>query len=139
MSDPFNCPKCGAHDYGLFAASLVGCPHCNKTELTALRARLADIESQAGDATEYGLAQINLELRGMVVDARAKLAAAERDAARYRHLRSLKGLTVIFRDHVRFKTSSGNKLIEVRTIGEYDLDAALDAMQPRSCGEGEQL
>lgn len=38
VQDPFNCPKCWAHDYGLFAASMVGCPHCLQAELTASRA-----------------------------------------------------------------------------------------------------
>lgn len=35
--DPFNCPKCGAHDYGLFAGSMVGCPHCLTAERDALK------------------------------------------------------------------------------------------------------
>lgn len=44
--EPFNCPKCGAHDYGLFAAAMVGCPHCMQTELTELRALLAEREKE---------------------------------------------------------------------------------------------
>ena len=37
MFDP-NCPKCGAHDYGLFRASMVGCPHCLRADNERLRA-----------------------------------------------------------------------------------------------------
>lgn len=36
-NDPFNCPKCGAHDYGLFAAAMVGCPHCMRSEIEQLK------------------------------------------------------------------------------------------------------
>jgi hypothetical protein len=42
MSDPFNCPKCGAHDYGLFAAALQDCPHCQRAEIERLRRELAE-------------------------------------------------------------------------------------------------
>ena len=50
--DPFNCPQCGAHDYGLFASSMLGCPHCLLAENTALTAKLEkanrDIEIECG-------------------------------------------------------------------------------------------
>lgn len=36
-ADPFNCPECGAHDYGLYAVSLGCCPHCMKAENARLR------------------------------------------------------------------------------------------------------
>lgn len=38
--DPFNCPKCGAHDYGLYAAGMLPCPHCLMAENAALRAEV---------------------------------------------------------------------------------------------------
>lgn len=44
MSDPFNCPKCGSHDYGLFAASMQGCPHCMRADLSAANVRIAVLE-----------------------------------------------------------------------------------------------
>lgn len=37
-SPPFNCPVCGAHDYGLYAIAVGGCPHCMRAELERLRA-----------------------------------------------------------------------------------------------------
>lgn len=32
-ADPFNCPTCGAHDYGLYLATAGGCIHCIKARL----------------------------------------------------------------------------------------------------------
>lgn len=43
-TDPFNCPKCGAHDYGLYAAGLLPCPHCQAAELAAAHTRNAELE-----------------------------------------------------------------------------------------------
>jgi hypothetical protein len=43
--DPFNCPKCGAHDYGLFASAMVGSPHCTRAENDRLRAALKRIKA----------------------------------------------------------------------------------------------
>jgi hypothetical protein len=40
LEDPFNCPKCGAHDYGLYRAAMQGCPHCLSAENKRLRADL---------------------------------------------------------------------------------------------------
>jgi hypothetical protein len=40
--DPFNCPKCGAHDYGLYLMPVGECPHCMKKERDALKAALAE-------------------------------------------------------------------------------------------------
>ena len=37
MADPFNCPTCGAHDYGLYLATAGGCIHCMKADLEQLR------------------------------------------------------------------------------------------------------
>ena len=35
INDPFNCPTCGAHDFGLYAVALCGCPHCMRAQLEA--------------------------------------------------------------------------------------------------------
>lgn len=40
--DPFNCPTCGAHDYGLHAAAFGGCPHCMKAQLDRLRSQVQE-------------------------------------------------------------------------------------------------
>jgi hypothetical protein len=32
QADPFNCPDCGSHDFGLYVGSIGECPHCLKSE-----------------------------------------------------------------------------------------------------------
>lgn len=44
---PFNCPKCGAHDYGLYAAGLLPCPHCQARDLAAARQEIAALKADA--------------------------------------------------------------------------------------------
>jgi ribosomal protein L37E len=41
-SDPFNCPKCGAHDYGL---NRPACPHCGYTDPNCTPEQQAKIEA----------------------------------------------------------------------------------------------
>ena len=64
MFDP-NCPKCGAHDYGLFRTSMVGCPHCLRADNERLRGLLADaaedIEHWGGYASPYFQDKWNLQ------------------------------------------------------------------------------
>lgn len=48
MSDPFNCPKCGRHDFGLLGV----CPSCQKDEIERLRSRLAEAERFMGAASQ---------------------------------------------------------------------------------------
>ena len=43
---PMNCPKCGAHDYGLFAAALQDCPHCQRAEIESLTAENAALREE---------------------------------------------------------------------------------------------
>ena len=50
--DP-NCPKCGAHDYGLFAAALQDCPHCLRAELAAARALLREAQNYVIDIQDF--------------------------------------------------------------------------------------
>lgn len=66
--DPFNCPKCGSHDYGLFAGSCLPCPHCLIAEKNALERSLREREEQLRAAEKE----------------RDEL---KKDAARYRWLR----------------------------------------------------
>lgn len=42
LADPFNCPTCGAHDYGLYAGKFGECVWCLKRERNALKAKLAE-------------------------------------------------------------------------------------------------
>jgi hypothetical protein len=64
MKDSFNCPRCGAHDYGLFAASMLPCVHCAIKERDDLLAALSGI-------VERDLAYYN----GYVTDGRIPEAA----------------------------------------------------------------
>lgn len=52
MDDPFNCPKCGAHDWGLFRAACLGCPHCATNRIQELEGALRKIGAYETDARE---------------------------------------------------------------------------------------
>lgn len=62
--DSFNCPKCGAHDYQLFAAALQGCPHCLRAELadekefSRQQVRLVAAHASNGERLERELADV---------------------------------------------------------------------------------
>ena len=58
MSDPFNCPKCGAHDFGLYAPNIGECPHCLKDERNALREELERADKRI-DELEQALREAN--------------------------------------------------------------------------------
>ncbi len=48
--DPFNCPKCGSHDYGLYAAGMLPCPHCQAEELAAVKLALGEAREALGNS-----------------------------------------------------------------------------------------
>lgn len=64
-TDPFNCPKCGAHDYGLFASAMVGCPHCLREELTAAQALAERHANTLADINDGLRAILNDNIEGM--------------------------------------------------------------------------
>lgn len=58
VNDPFNCPTCGAHDFGLYAVALGGCPHCIRAALAEL-VRLKDLHDASGDGVYWETRPIN--------------------------------------------------------------------------------
>lgn len=52
MTDPFNCPQCGSHDYGLYVVPFGECVWCLKRERDTLVAE----QTQTGEYVERLLA-----------------------------------------------------------------------------------
>lgn len=50
-ADPFNCPKCGSHDYGLYMVPFGECVWCMKQERDTLK---QECESMLAEKTQIG-------------------------------------------------------------------------------------
>ena len=153
--DPFNCPKCGAHDWGLNAPH---CPHCGygtaRSETPPHPAseagrKLADEIEQAfrvrvEHATDAGR-NITLDendIKVLVAALRAD-GGGEKDAARYRWLRDRmtfcnthpRGRPVLYDTNARLWYHATDDL-QTETL-DAAIDAAMLAAAPSPSGDKE--